>query len=66
MLIEIKAVQEDVEKRIEAKMEAIQSACMEALDALKVVAETPIRFFLGVFSSLTRYNQQKHKDEECE
>lgn len=39
----MKAVREDVEKRIEAKMEAIQSARAEALDALKgVVAETEV------------------------
>jgi hypothetical protein len=42
-LVEMKAVREDVEKRIEAKMEAIQSARTEALDALKgVVAETQV------------------------
>ena len=52
MLVEMKGLREDVEKRIEAKMEAIQSARAEALDALKgVVAEAQVRviFFLVSF-----------------
>lgn len=43
--IEMKTLREDVEKRIEAKMDAIQSARADALDALKgVVAEAEVGF----------------------
>lgn len=41
----MKTLREDVEKRIEAKMDAIQSARADALDALKgVVAEAEVGF----------------------
>lgn len=52
-LVEMKSLREDAEKRIEAKMEAVQSARAEALDALKeVVVEAKVGFCLGVFSRL--------------
>lgn len=44
--VEMKALREDVEKRIEANMEAIQNARAEALDALKsTVADAEVRLF---------------------
>lgn len=52
-LVEMKSLREDVEKRIEAKMEAVQSICAEGLDALKeVVVEAKVGFYFGVFSRL--------------
>lgn len=42
-LVEMKLLREDVEKRIEGKMEAIQSARAEVLDVLKqVVVEAEV------------------------
>lgn len=52
-LVEMRLLHEDVEKRIEAKMEVIQSARAEALDALKeAVVEAQVGFLLGIFSRL--------------
>ncbi|KAG8215917.1 hypothetical protein J3R82DRAFT_7889 [Butyriboletus roseoflavus] len=53
LVSEMRLLHEDVEKRIEAKMEVIQSARTEALDALKEVAvEAKVVFRLDIFSRL--------------
>lgn len=46
----MRSLRDDVEKRIEAKMDVIQSARAEALDALKeVVVEAEVGSCLAVF-----------------
>ncbi|KAI9455640.1 hypothetical protein HD554DRAFT_267569 [Boletus coccyginus] len=58
LVSEMKVLREDVEKRIDAKMEAIQSARAEALDALKgVVAEA---------ESMKSSKRKRGDDEEVE
>ena len=48
--VEMRSLRDDVEKRIEAKMDVIQSARAEALDALKeVVVEAEVGSCLAVF-----------------